>query len=168
MYHCKLLVVLIFLVSLSSCSSQSRVFYNGISQYEKSSGAVFTTETEQELIDTGYEKIGTITSEPTTHGLSVSKQEYKQNPQVVLDSISPENTESLAAYYSSLDKEVLREAQKTGGEKVRLEKIKHEYPSYPEHIQKLMYQAMANGLTVKNVTSIKIWSVWKKNERIMR
>lgn len=160
--HCKLLIVSILIISFSGCASQSRVFYEAISKHDKSSKAVFTTETEQQLIDTGYKKIGTITSEPTTYGLSVSKEEYEQNPQAILDSISPENVEELSGYYSSLDKEVLREAKISGGEKVRLDKIKHEYPSYSEHIQQLMDQAMAVGLTVKNVTSIKIWSVWKR------
>jgi len=152
------------LVFLNGCAPNARVFYEGTRLQKKISAAVLTTQTAQELRNAGYVQIGIIQSEPTTHGLSVSKKEFEQNPQAVLDSIAPENNEDLAAYYRSLDKEMCLEAAKVGGEKVSLEEIKHTYPSLADDIARKMHEAMADDLTVKFVTSTKYWSVWRKSD----
>ena len=164
-YYLILLPLCLLIISVSGCGpSNARVFYDGTKSLKKVSVATLTIETSQELIDGGYEQIGIIQSEPTTRGLSVSKQAFEQNPQAVMDSIAPENTYSLSGYYLSLDKEVCREAARVGGEKVRLEEIKHNYTfPFPEDVASKMKEAMADDLTVRFVTSIKYWSIWKRS-----
>ena len=150
------------LVFLNGCAPNATVFYEGTRLQKKTNAAVLTTQTDEDLRNGGYVQIGIIRSVPTTHGLSVSKKEFEQNPQMILDSIAPENDKGLAAYYRSLDKEMCLEAAKVGGEKVRLEEIEHTYPSFADDIACKMHEAMADDLMVKFVTSTKHWSVWRK------
>ena len=117
-----------------------------------------------ELTKKGYYMIGSFKSEPTTHGQTVSKKEFGENPKKVLDSIAPENTEDLKSYYESLDREVCRKAAGIGGQLVRLEKIERTYPEFQADIAELMAQTMASGLIMKNVTSVKLWSVWRRKD----
>ncbi len=155
------LSILFMLTITSGCRSESGIFYEGQSYKKITSKAELTALKTTELAKTGYYMIGTFKSEPTTHGQTVSKQEFEKNPQKVLDSIAPENVESLKPYYKSLDKEVCRKATEIGGEKVRLEKIERKYPEFQADIATLMENALASDLIVKNVTSIKYWSVWR-------
>ena len=161
-HHFTKIFICLLIVSVAGCASNARIFYEGTRTKKTIAKAVLTTETAEELKNAGYMQIGTFESETTTHGLSVSKKEFEQNPQAVLDSIAPENCDMFADYYSSLDKEVCREAAKVGGEKVRLEEIKHDYSFLSEDEKKLMESAMAEDITVKFVTSTKVWSAWKK------
>ena len=149
------------LICFTGCTSHSRVSYEG-GIFPETDTAILVRETQEVLLDQGYEQIGTFISEPTTHGLSVSKEEYSKDPQAVLDSIAAENCEQFNDYYASLDKEVCFEAAKVGGQKVRLEKVLHSYPEFREDIAALMEEAMAEGLTMKAVVSTKEWSGWKK------
>jgi hypothetical protein len=155
------LSVLLMLTIAGGCQSESRVFYKGETYKKITSRAEFTTLKPTELIKTGYFMIGQLKSEPTTHGQTVSKQEFDKNPQKILDSIAPENVKALESYYKSLDKEVCHKAAGIGGEKVRLDKIVRTYPEFNEDITKLMEKTLASDLIVKNVTSIKHWSVWR-------
>jgi hypothetical protein len=161
-HHFLLTSICLLTAIFSGCASNPRVFYKGTRTAKTEAKATLTTQMATELRDAGYIQIGTFESETTTHGLTVSKKDFEQNPQAVLDSISPENCDTFADYYSSLDKEVCREAAKVGGEKVRLEEIKHDYSFLSEEQKKMMESAMANDITVKFVTSVKVWSVWKK------
>jgi hypothetical protein len=158
------LSILLVLTIIGGCQSESRVFYEGKRYKQITSKAEFTTLTHTELTRTGYYMIGTFKSEPTTHGQTVSKQEFDDNPQKVLDSIAPENVETLKSYYESLDEEVCRKATEIGGEKVLLERIERTYPEFREDIAKLMEKALASDLTMKNVISIKYWSVWRRKD----
>lgn len=146
------------------CASNARVFYEGTRYSKTNSAAVMTTETIEQLADAGYVKIGMFRSEPTTRGLSVPKKAFQENPQAVLDSIAPENSKELASYYRSLDVEVCRAAANAGGQKIRSEEIKHDYPMFRSDIATKMEQVMAEGLTVQLVTSTKYWSVWKSSK----
>lgn len=146
---------------IGGCQSESRVFYEGERCGKIISNAEFTLSTPAELIKAGYRMIGTFKSEPTIHGQTVSKQEFEKNPQKVLDSIAPENAETLKSYYESLDKEVRRKAAEIGGQVVRLEKVERTYPTFRPDIAELVEKAIASDLVVKNVTSIKYWSVWR-------
>ena len=156
-------LLLVFGISaIGGCQSQSRVLYEGQINRKIVSIGEFTSLTPDELTKSGYHKIGTIKSEPTTYGRSVSKKEFQSNPEKVLDSIAPENEESLKSYYESLDKEVCRKAADIGGQLIRLEKVERTYPAFSPEIQTLMDTAMSEDLTVKNVTTVKTWSVWRK------
>jgi hypothetical protein len=155
---------LLTITTTSGCQSESRVFYEGKKYKKITSKAELTALTPAELAKAGYCMIGTFVSEPTTHGQSVSKQELEKNPKKVLDSIAPENVENLKSYYKSLDEEVCRIASEIGGEKVRLEKIERTYPEIRTDIAELMDKALASDLTVKNVTSVKHWSVWRHKD----
>lgn len=157
----KFLSILLMLSITGGCHPESRIFYEGRSYTKVTSKAELTELKATELAKAGYYIIGTFKSEPTTHGQTVSKKAFEKNPQQVLDSIAPENVESLRSYYKSLDKEVCRKAAKIGGEKVRLEKVERTYPEFDADIAKLMENALASDLIVKNVTSIKYWSVWR-------
>ncbi|MBN2019257.1 MAG: hypothetical protein JW749_03430 [Sedimentisphaerales bacterium] len=148
--------------AISGCQSQSRVFYEGQTHKKIVSKAELTSLSPDELAEAGYHIIGTFKSEPTTYGHSVSKKEFQSNPDQVLDSIAPENVESLKPYYESLDKEVCRKAADIGGQLIRLEKIERIYPTFSSDIEALMEKAMAADLTVKNVTTVKHWSVWRR------
>lgn len=145
----------------SGCASKSRVSYQG-SHLAKVKSAVLVTDTPIMLRDAGFKQIGTITSEPTTHGITVSKEAFEKDPHAVYDSIAPENCEQFRDYYASLDKEVCRQAANAGGQKVRLEEIVREYPEFRDDIAALMEKTMAEGITMKTVVSTKVWSVWKK------
>lgn len=153
--------ILLMLTITGGCQSESRVFYKGESYKKITSKAEFTTLKPTELIKAGYCMIGTFKSESTTHGQTVSKQEFEKNPQKVSDSIAPENVKALKSYYKSLDEELCHKAAEIGGEKVRLEKFERTYPEFRADITKLMEKALASDLIVKNVTSIKHWSVWR-------
>jgi hypothetical protein len=161
-YYLILLLACLTVLNTAGCESNSRVFFTGAQSKKTVSAAALTTESAQDLINAGYVKIGMIQSESTMCGESVSKQEFNKNPQAVIDSIAPENKKTLANYYSSLDKEACCEAAKAGGEKIRLEEIKHSYPYSDSNTVSQMNKAMADGLTIKFVSSIKYWSVWKK------
>jgi hypothetical protein len=159
------LFILLLSLSISTfcgCQTQSRVFYDGQTCKKNVSKAELTTLTPDQLIESGYQKIGILKSEPTTHGQSVSKKEFQSNPEKTLDSIAPENVESLKPYYESLEKEMCQKAADIGGQLVRLEKIDRTYPSFEPEIEALMEKAMEADLTVKNVTSVKSWSVWRR------
>jgi hypothetical protein len=159
-------LTLLLALSISAsggCQSQSRVFYEGRTCKKVISKAELSTLTSDQLIESGYQKIGIFKSEPTTHGQSISKNEFQKNPEKMLDSIAPENAESLRPYYESLDKEICQKAADMGGQLVRLEKIDRTYPAFKPEIEALMEKTMASDLVVKNVTSIKSWSVWRKD-----
>lgn len=166
--HFTKVFICFLIVSIAGCASNTRVFYAGTRNTKTVAKAVLTAETVEELKNAGYMQIGTFESETTTHGLTVSKKEFEQNPQAVLDSIAPENCDMFADYYSSLDKEVCRKAAKVGGEKIRLEEIKHDYSFLSEDQKKLMESAMVEDMTIKFVTSTKVWSVWKKANYYIR
>lgn len=154
----------LIVICFSGCASQVRVSYEG-NHFAKVKSAVLVTETAEMLRDEGFEQIGIITSESTTHGLSVSKEAFAKDSQAVYDSIAPENCEQFKGYYTSLDKEACREAAKVGGQKVRFEKVIRSYPEFRDDIAALQEQVMAEGITTKMVVSIKVWSVWKKANR---
>ncbi len=161
-HHFLLTSICLLTAIFSGCASNARVFYEGTRTTKTVAKATLTAQTPTELQNAGYIQIGTFESETTTHGLSVSKKDFEKNPKAILDSIAPENCDTFADYYSSLDKEVCREAAKVGGEKVLLEEIKHDYSFLSEDQTKVMESAMTEDITVKFVTSIKVWSVWKK------
>lgn len=157
------LLLALSISAFEGCQSQSRVFYEGQTCKKIVSKAELTALTPDQLIESGYHKIGIFKSEPTTYGQSISKNEFQNNPEKVLDSIAPENAESLRPYYESLDKEICQKAADMGGQLVHLEKIDRTYPAFKPEIEALMEKTMASDLTAKNVTSIKSWSVWRKD-----
>jgi hypothetical protein len=144
------------LAGIFGCSSPDRVYYSG-PDLGNSREAVIVKTTAEALRSAGYEKIGTIVSEPQTQS---GRFAADTDNQTVLEAIAPENSKELMYYYGTVHEEACKKAAKAGGDVLLLEEIRHTFPPFRPETAVLLGKGV--GQDIKSVTSVKVWSVWRK------
>jgi len=145
-------------LSLGGCGEPlHRVYYSGLHRQAVRDAAIVTTSPE-ELRAAGYEPIGMIKSEPMTQ--SARSGELPGDREAMIEALAPENSPQLARYYTMIDEQARRQAARAGGHILRLEEIKHTFPTFTPETAVLMGTDV--GKDIRYVTSVKIWSVWRR------
>lgn len=147
-------------LGLSGCAEPvNRVFFSGLNRQAVREAAIVTAAPE-ELQAAGYERIGVIRSEPMTQSARAS--ELPRDPNALIEALAPENSPQLTRYYAMIDEQARRKAARAGGQVIRLEEIKHTFPRFTPETAVLLGTDV--GKDIRYVTSVKIWSVWRRVE----